>query len=43
MRSVNWDRFQDLLLTASYETLYMVFLPRYLPLPLACRWAYCFS
>lgn len=25
MRSVNWDRFQDLLLTASYETLYMVF------------------
>ena len=26
MRSVNWDRFQDLLLTASYETLYMVFI-----------------
>lgn len=25
MRSVNWDRFQELLLTASYETLYMVF------------------
>lgn len=25
MRSVNWERFQDLLLTASYETLYMVF------------------
>ena len=25
MRSVNWDRFQDLLLTASYETLYMVY------------------
>jgi len=24
MRGVNWDRFQDLLLTATYETLYMV-------------------
>ncbi|MGB9095760.1 methionine ABC transporter permease [Erwinia sp.] len=26
MRSVNWDRFQDLLLNATYETFYMVLL-----------------
>ncbi|MEM6049538.1 methionine ABC transporter permease [Erwinia sp. P7711] len=40
MRGVNWDRFQDLLLTATYETLYMVALAAVftvaLGLPVGC-------
>lgn len=40
MRSVNWDRFQDLLLNATCETAYMVLLAAVftvaLGLPVAC-------